>query len=265
MLAIGLGACSSGDGSFRGRSDGNDGTPDAAVVTLPDASPLDLDARGDAGAATDADTDANFTTAFFLDWTIEDVGPPINDVVLCEEAGTNTLAVAATNTSTGFRKDFLFPCSAQKGVQLPLPPGPYSLAVRLLRGDNVEVSSIVIPLSLAPTGVTDIGGIVFEIQSFSARWSIARAAAPNTPVTCASVGATAVELTATTKDLPPFVFRFACVDGTGLTQAVPDGDYALQYRLLNAAGAALSQLNPANYSTPVGTPAVLAPVTFTVN
>lgn len=263
-------ACSSGDGSFRGNLDASYGQVDAPSVPLPDGAANDAsDSGADAGTATDASTDADsdalYATSFFLDWTIEDVGPPINDMISCEEAGTTGLTIAATNTATGSVKTFSFACSSQKGVQLPLAPGPYSLAVRLMRADNVEVSSIVIPMQLGNTGVTDIGGVVFEIQSFATRWSVTRTAAPGVPVSCPSVGASQVEFTATTSGLAPFVFRFACGDGMGLTQAVPDGTYALQYRLLDAGGNTMSQVSNANYSTPVNAQAVLAPVTFTVN
>ena len=263
-LAVALGfvvltACSSGDGSFRGRPDAGFGSGNGRTPGFATDGGL-----GD-GAATDADSDARGATAFFLDWSIEDVGLPLNDTVPCTEAGVTSLAVTATNTATGAVTNFSFGCATQSGVQIPLPPGPYRLAMRLLRPDAVEVSAIEFPFSLGDLGVTDLGGVVFEIQSFSLSWTLTRTAAPMVPVTCASVGASQVELVATTAGLAPFVFRFACNEGNALTQAVPDATYALQYRLLDASGNALSQLSNANYTTPMGAPAKLPAVTFTVN
>src|SRR5687768_10715380 len=142
---LALSACSSGEDSGDGASptaDANVVTMDTSMVPFPDAGAgVAADSRPDAGGAdgmpdaggvSDAQGDAPYTASFSLDWTIEDVGPPTNDVVVCEDAGTTTVAVAATNTATGGVHDFSFPCSSRTGV-LPLPSGSYSLALRLLR------------------------------------------------------------------------------------------------------------------------------------
>lgn len=210
-------------------------------------------------------------SAFYFDWQIEDVGLPINDVLTCDEAGAETVVLEVQNVSNGSAKQtFSYPCRAGAGKSPVLATGQYAVTLRLLRGDNIEVSSISFPGPGQPAvfidrrGVTDLGTTVFEVQSFSVQWLLTRTAAPTIPVSCASVGATNVQMTATTANLPPFTFNFACADPGGLTQAVPDGDYALQFRLLNAAGASLSEL-AVPFATPVDRQAVLPPVTFTVN
>lgn len=202
-----------------------------------------------------------------LDWQVEDVGLPINDPVSCDEAGTPKVLLEVTNLSAGTTAQvFEAPCSAGSLITDVLPPGQYSVNVRLLRADNIEVSSIALPTTVVDRrGLTDLGGVIFEIQSFVSRWAVTRTAAPGVPVSCASVGATTVEFTATTAGLAPFLFRFGCGDAQGITQAVPDGDYSLQFRLLDAAGNPLSALAPVAYTTPVGAQAVLPQVTFTVN
>jgi hypothetical protein len=128
------------------------------------------------------------------------------------------------------------------------------------------VSSIALPTTVVNRrGLTDLGVVIFEVQSFVSRWAVTRAAAPGVPVSCDSVGGTTVEFTATTAGLPPFVFTFGCGDVQHISPAIPDGDYSLRFRLLDGVDNLLSELPAVAYTTPVGAQAVLPQVTFTVN
>ena len=204
-------------------------------------------------------------SGLFLDWQVEDVGLPINDTVTCDEAGTTTVLVEAIASGSVTPLTYTAPCNAGSLITPPVAPGTYQVNVRLLRADNVEVSSRALPPLAVSRRGADLGTVIFEIQSFISRWVITRTSAPGTPVGCALVGATTVEFTATTEGLAPFRFSFPCAAAEGITQAVPDGNYALQFRLLDAAGNPLSVSNPMAYITPVGAQAVLPQVTFTVN
>lgn len=210
-------------------------------------------------------------SVFVFDWQVEDVGLPINDTVTCAEAGAATVVLEVQNLTNGTPKQsYSYPCSAGGGVTPVLATGQYSVTTRLLRADNVEVSSTTFPgpgeapIFIDRRRVTDLGVVVFEIQSFTTQWVITKTAAPGVPVSCLSVGATQVEFTATKPPFAPFVFLFPCVDPQGITQAIPDGDYQLTFRLLSANNVSLSELT-VPYITPVNAPAVLMPVTFTVN
>jgi hypothetical protein len=206
----------------------------------------------------------------FFDWGIVDVGAPDSAPFLsCEESGGGTVVLEAQDLSRGGApQTFSYPCKAGGGNVPGLPSGQYSMTVRLLRSsDNVAVSSLPLgTVSIARRGQTDLGVVVFEIQSLTVNWLIKQAANLSTPVTCAAVGATQVELTATAATQAPNIFRFPCVDGQGQTQAVTVGAYTISTRLLNAAGTALPGSEQSlDFVTPNNTPAVLPLVTFTVN
>ena len=205
-------------------------------------------------------------------WQIEDVGFPEGDTVTCAESGATTVVVELTNLSNGTPLQvFSYPCGAGRGVSPVLASGSYLVTMRLLRGDNIEVSATTFPGPGEAALIVDRRSfppeqfVVFEIQSFTTRWVITKTAAPGVPVSCLSVGAAQVEFTATKPPLAPFVFLFPCTDPQGITQAIPDGDYNLTFRLLSANNVPLSELS-VPYSTPVNAPAVLTnPVIFTVN
>ncbi|MDX2019098.1 MAG: hypothetical protein SF187_02580 [Deltaproteobacteria bacterium] len=208
-------------------------------------------------------------SGLFVDWQIEDVGPPINDTVSCDEAGAATVVLEATNATRGTPAEiFNVPCASGSLTTTPLASGTYNVNLRLLRSDNVEVSSIALPpIGVRRSGVSDLGTVVFEIQSFQSQWIVTKSTAPQVAVSCTSVGATTVEFTAASVSpgAAPFVFRFPCGPGLGVTQAIPDDTYNLTFRLLDAGGNPLSVFGPMAFTTPVGTPAVLPQITFTVN
>lgn len=207
-------------------------------------------------------------TGAFFDWGIVDVGAPLDAAFLtCEESGGGTVVLEAQDLSRGGApQTFSYPCSAGGGNVPGLLSGQYAMTVRLLRSsDNIAVSSLALgTVSIARRGQTDLGVVVFEIQSLKLNWIIKQANNVSAPASCASVGATQVELTATAVAQAPTVFRFPCTDGQGQTQAVTVGAYVISARLMNAAGTALST-QTLDFVTPDNTVAVLPLVTFPVN
>ena len=208
-------------------------------------------------------------TGAFFDWGIVDVGAPDTAPFLnCDESvgiGATVVLEAQDLSRGGAPQTFSYPCAAGGGNVPGLLAGQYSMTVRLLRADNIAVSSLPLgTVSVARRGQTDLGVIVFEIQSLSLNWLIKQASNLNAPVTCAAVGATQVELTVTAATQAPTVFRFPCTNGQGQTQAVTVGAYVISARLLNAVGSELSNLS-LDFVTPDNTPALLPLVTFTVN
>lgn len=243
------------------------------AVDAPPPTPPQNGGQDSAAPPVDSAADAGEieNQAFSFDWQVEDVGLPHGDVVRCSDAGSTTVVLTVRNLASATpSQSFVFPCAAGSGITTTLDVGQYEITTRLLRADNIEVSATTfpgpgeLPVYIDPGRVTDLGTIVFEIQTFTAQWAIARTVAPGVPVSCASAGAKTVEFTATKPPLFPFVFSFPCTDPQGITAAVPDGSYTLTFRLLNAANVALSQVT-VPYVTPAHAQAVLQPVTFVVN
>jgi hypothetical protein len=211
-----------------------------------------------------------------VDWGILDVGDSDDALFLaCAEVGGRTVVLESQDlTRGGAVQRFSFPCDASGGIVPGLLSGRYAMTLSLLRTDSVVVSSLALgTVSVGRRGNTNLGLIVFDIQSLSMNWLVKKASDLNTPVGCPVVGATQVELIATAAGQPPNVFGFPCGPGKGRTQAVTSGAYAIQARLLNAAGEALDLVGPAgeatkvlvlDYVTPTNSPGVLPLITFAV-
>jgi len=208
--------------------------------------------------------------AFGVEWQLEGIGASPGRHVSCSDAGTPVVLVAVRDLSGEVFSSYRFPCTALHGTTGLYPPGRYSITMKLLGVDDVAVSSITIPV--APNSFDgnrgdqpfDLGVVAFSIQSFVAKWRITESPKPTVAVSCESVGASIVELKAIPSLMrSPSVFRFPCSPLLGVSPAIPLGEYALQFRLLTAAGVSLSQTE-LNFRPPADSRAFLPEVNFQV-
>jgi hypothetical protein len=188
---------------------------------------------------------------FFLNWDLELVG---GTATTCKEAGASAVRLSTTQVATGQLVTTDFPCDDLGGVTARLPEGAHSITVQLLDATGGVLSQTTIPnMVVTQNFPTDIGIVIFTVQSFAVSWRVEKAGPPGTPsqpTTCAAVGAASVELETQIPGRPISTFVFECATMGGITTAVPFGTYTLVLRLRDAAGAVLSQVNLPPFTTP---------------
>jgi hypothetical protein len=241
LLALALGGCGSSSGPGDGGAPSLDGSPDG--VAPGDRLPLaeDLGSNGQ----------------FALQWGLVWVGVP-NFGIGCEQAGTPTIVLRATDARGQTTVD-RFPCSDRGGRSSVLPPGTYDLVVSVLDEKGTVLASASLPHPLIIGQVTDLGQIVFELQSFHITWDILRA---GQRATCADVGGQMVQLVTRLAGGPEVIHSFPCTDGGATTEAIPMGIYAVSVRLIGAAGAVLWYSDPMTVDLEDDRPGDLPSVTF---
>jgi hypothetical protein len=230
---------------------------DSAVTA--DASPLAPDGGAPAldGLLQPADGLPAGRGAMIVDWAVQYVGS--TGPVSCAQAGTPTIIMGVTPSSgppipTGAR------CDSERLTTQPLAPGRYDVRFELRDGYGVGVSTHQGLFDVQPGSVTDLGIVIFEVQSFKLAWSLSRG---GQPLTCAAAGATRVELTAHLDGGRETTYTFPCADGQGASTAVQVGSYLLAIRLLGAGGATLWQsAMPFAFNVSADQRAVLPPVVF---
>jgi len=204
-------------------------------------------------------------------WGIEYLGDTTGSTVSCAEpnnfAGTNTVDVVAVNLGTRQSYTSSFTCGVGAGL-IGLPAGQYSVTFNLKDDVGDLVSTLTVPDGTNGGAISIRGGattpidVFFVIQSFVMTWQIQRA---GVPVSCASVGATTVELeTQLTGSPGAVVFSFPCETMAASTSAIPTGPYTWVARLLNASGIPLSQTVPQSFTATATQRAILPQVGFTV-
>lgn len=208
----------------------------------------------DGGAAA---PDGAVGPAFSFDWVLTWIGE--NEPVSCAEARTPNLKVQVT---AGSGQVFMtrLPCVAGSGYTLPLAPGRYRVTVELENEAGAVVSALQGDFELAPRGLTDLGVVTLELQSFVLAWEIARG---SSVISCTNVDATTVELIARLGNEPEVVYAFPCAAGRGATPAIRTGTYTLGLKLRSSTSAVLWET-----ATPMTLPvndqgrAILPPVRF---
>jgi hypothetical protein len=214
--------------------------------------------------------------AFFgFDWQLVFVGDRggAGGRVTCEEAGTATVTIVAENLSTREKRMASFDCRLGRARTAALPEGNYAVTIRLETSTGLVISE----LAGGTAGIrrfegTDLGIVVFKIQSFALGWSLCKLGpktdtAPRTcarPVSCADVDGKTVRLTAQLPDRPALRFSWPCGDGSGTTTAVPTGTYGLQVHLVSSSDAVLSMSEPKTFVVTTSERAVLPLVQFAV-
>jgi hypothetical protein len=209
----------------------------------------------------------NFAAGWDLAW-VED-----GDPVSCEEAGAAWVDLDMVYVRRDQEYHERFDCRAGNGViSQDLPAGEYSVVLRVRAADETLLSEnrpAAFRIDRGTTYLTDSYGYwpVMELQSFVLYWSVSVRGAR---ASCAHAGATWVELLAQPTGSPDALsYLFPCADGSGITQAIGTGSYAVQVRLLDGQERPLPDEDPrtlAPQTVVVGDRyrAVLEPVTFRV-
>jgi hypothetical protein len=205
-------------------------------------------------------------SAFVVDWDLMYVPPASNpnEVVSpsCADAHTPNVDLDVTNRKSGATHHETFKCTDGGGRSQELPVGTYDVTVSLKNDSGRSVSATAGQFDILRRGLTDLGSLAFGIQSFRMNWTLARG---NAGVTCESVNAKTVTLTAMLGSEPMMAIDFPCNSYAGQTPAIPTGTYSVRVQLFNASGGLLSEVGamtvPVNGSVRADLPAI----TFGVN
>jgi hypothetical protein len=179
--------------------------------------------------------------------------------VSCQDAGTPTVELTMTNLSSKRISVNKFPCDARGAQSEQLPTGRYTVRIGLRNQAGVEVSNNEGEFNLVGGGLTDLGVIVFEIQSFQISWSIHRG---GNSLACQDVGATDVNLVTRLNSEPEIVYSFPCAAGAGFSPAILVGTYSVKPQLVSGNGAILREFLPMTVPVDDTHRAVLTPVEF---
>jgi hypothetical protein len=205
-------------------------------------------------------------SAFVVDWDLMYVPPASNPneaiQPTCDQAGTPKVDLDAKLLPNGPVHHETFDCKDRRVITDTLAPGRYEVTVALKNGLGRAVSSLTDQFELGRNGRTALPSLLFGIQSFRMTWSLARGSAG---VTCESVNAKTVTLTAMLGSDPMMTIDFPCNAYMGETPAIPTGSYNVHIQLLNGAGAVLSDIPAMNFPVSGSTRADLPPLTFGVN
>jgi hypothetical protein len=214
------------------------------------------------GGAGCVDDDAD-DSAFVFDWQLDFIG---GGAAECEDAGMSTVELEARHLDTKAIYKDTFACKAGAGMSRVLPVGLYSVVIRLRDGAGRVVSEL--PPGVADitrVGLSDLGTVFFDIQSFVLNWSVCRQGAGGcAPVRCADVGAKSVELLAQPAQGDPLREQWDCSAGAGFSSVILTGTYGIQVRLLDSAGRELSGVGGKTVVVDDTARAVLPPLTFEV-
>lgn len=200
----------------------------------------------------------NSDSSFVVDWSLAYVGS--NEAVECDEAGTPTVDLDIQNLQTKEINHTPYTCMAHAARSPVFPPGQYEVAISLKDAAGNVVSTNSGQFGLQRRQTTDLGSLVFGIQSFELFWSIRKA---NATAGCDQVGAKSVRLsTQLPSQTMPTTYLFPCASGQGQTTAIPLGTYAVQVELLDAANQPLGQVLSMTVPVTDKARASLEPITF---
>jgi hypothetical protein len=203
-------------------------------VTLPLGAILGLGAGcGDGGS------DARIA----VNWSVAYVGP---EATTCEAAGTPTVHLDARRSGSSQVYSFDFDCTPLNGVTDTLAPGTYEISLSLLDLKKRPVAFTSGTFDIHRHGPTELTPVQFQVQAFQVSWLLVLKAANNAMSTppCAAFGVKTVEFSAQlSTESAGETFRFDCTEnpGLGMTSAIRTGNYAYQFRLLDAADKPLTE------------------------
>jgi hypothetical protein len=195
--------------------------------------------------------------AFTVGWSLVYIGS--NQAVACDVAGTPTVKLLMENVATNQLYTDDFPCSAQGGDSRKLPPGTYHVKIALLNPQGKEVSNADGRFVLGRHGLTDLGVIGFEIQSFQISWSLARG---RMSLACKDVDAKSVNLVTRLASDDPVVYSFPCTAGSGASPAILLGSYSVRVDLVATSGDVLWTSDVMTRPVDDTRREVLPPITF---
>jgi hypothetical protein len=208
------------------------------------------------------DTD---NSAMIVDWDLRYVGPDERtqgDRVACEDAGTTTVELEMRNRSTNAVFKDSYQCKDFGGKSKVLPSGLYDVRIALKTAGGQEISAQQVQAEVVRRGLTDLGLVIFQVQSFELTWTVSRG---NMATMCDKVDGKDVKLIAQLANEPSKSYLFPCSDHGGVTTAILTGPYNLQVQLLNSAGAVISTTAPMPFLVSGSRRAVLPIVDFSVN
>lgn len=156
-----------------------------------------------------------------------------HDPVSCQNAGTPTVELTMVNQSSRRRWVNRFSCDAQGGESESLPGGRYDLTIALLGSDGRAVSTQGGTWTLVRDGLTDLGIIHFQIQSFQIAWTLARG---NMSLACQDIDAKTVNLITRLNSEPEKTYAWPCPAGSGFTPAILIGTYSVRPQLVSSSG-----------------------------
>jgi hypothetical protein len=197
--------------------------------------------------------------AFTVGWDLFFVNT--NQGVSCQNAGTPNVELTIINTATKRKTVNRFACDGNGGTTETLPGGNYDVRISLLNANNEEVSNNVGNFNLARDGLTDMGVISFEIQSFQVAWSIHRG---GNSLGCQDVDAKTVNLVTRLNSEQPVTYSFPCTAGSGFSPALMLGTYSVKPQLVSSTGAIIREFDPMTVPVTADQLAVLTPVVFDV-
>jgi hypothetical protein len=180
-----------------------------------------------------------------ITWRVAYVGPELTD---CDAAGTPTVRLEARRGSSTTTQpySFEFPCASLKGVTEGLPTGNYDITLSLLDLKNRPVASTTGNFDVRRHGTNELNPVQFQVQAFQVSWLLVVKGPGNAMMTapCAQLGVKTIEFSAKlSSDPAPEILRFDCLEnpGAGLTSAIRTGNYAYQFRLLDATDKPLTE------------------------
>ncbi len=227
LVASGCGKVESGDGA--------DAAPPAA----------------DAGVGN-ADSSVPEYGSFLVSWNMGQRLGPAPGPIDCASAGVTTMRVTS-ETTNGSQVVNLFDCADSSGETGPLSYGDYTVWVDALANTDQLVARSPTKdatiIGASPQGLTF--SFPIDIGFFTASWTLTK---NGNPVTCAQVGATNIQVFATTADgNHMFGDYFSCSLGTGTTSFdMPLGGYTVVVSALDDLDATLGAAAPVTTSLDYG-------------
>jgi len=174
-------------------------------------------------------------------WALEHVGVP-GILLDCGRAGTPEVILDVAPREGGTPSTKSFSCAGSLGFSDAVLPGRYDVAVALLDGDQQPVGiTAVRDLQVLPRMAVTLPPIVFAVQAWWPTWTITRASAPTTPVSCSEAGAVQVDLVVTAPGASPTSYVFPCGAIDAFTPAIRLGPYEVRAELKGAGGVVLAQ------------------------
>jgi hypothetical protein len=238
-----LAALGCSDATLAVRDDAAVSADGAALVdagAAPDGGGDAWSAVGDTQGSNDQRGPADSATSGTLavSWTLTWFGMPDRRLG-CSEAGVVSVVLEGSDAGGPvFREQF--PCDVGTGATRPMAPGRYQVKVSALDRSGVLLAHHAMSAGLG-SGITNLGEVGFELQSFELEWEVRRA---QRVVTCAEANAANVVLAARYGSEPVVDFPFPCAAGRAHTTAVRQGSYSLEVRLLAPTGVVLAKTQP---------------------
>jgi hypothetical protein len=196
--------------------------------------------------------------AFVVGWDTSYVGS--NDRITCAQAGTSAVRLTMVSRSTHLKTVHAFNCDDGGGQGPRLATGTYDVKIALENAAGVEVSNKEGTFDIVRHGLTDMGVISFQVQSFHLSWSLARGPMS---LACQDVDASRVNIVTRLNSEPEVIYSFPCAVGSGSTPAILQGTYSVRLQLLDSRDRVLWDTStPMTISVNGVDPAVLPPVVF---